>query len=401
MKRDTAFWLKGGGVAFHVATLGVLYSACGQPAAEGRLSLPSFGGASASGGASGGGTAAPVGGSVSTGTGGSQITITSQPVAGQANMTCGADSHEAMQKPLAMYLLVDQSNSMTDMQDKWTPVASALKAFVSDPVSAGIKVAVGYFPFSSLDVTVKCTVSQYAAPDVAMGLLPDNSAAVVASLDAKVFPVGMRADERGSTPTRPAFEGAASYLTGWLQQNPDHVGVMVLATDGEPTQCTTNLAQDVVNAIGKVAMGTPPVQTFVIGIGSVGNLANFAQAGGTGHAPFIVDGTGANTQAEFLAAMQTIRGAALPCIYTLPTSANGRPDPNKVNVDYEAGSGAASVGLVRVADKNACTGSPNSWYYDNPSNPTSVVLCPDTCAQIGKDQKARVSIALGCDTRVR
>src|SRR5690606_28588353 len=106
--------------------------------------------------------------------------------------------------------------------------------------------------------------------------------------------------------------GSINYLANWLAQTPDHVGVLVLVTDGEPTDCQNNGIQDSVDLITRAASGTPPIPTYVVGIGNVANLDQFAAAGNTGLGPFIVDGTGVNTQTEFLAAMQAIRGAALP-----------------------------------------------------------------------------------------
>jgi hypothetical protein len=398
--------------------LAALGLACAADQAPGSQGLPgsSAGTGAAAGATAVAGSAGSAGstagaGAAGTGMGGSGGT---QPVintmagttgAGSGGaVNCGAESHQAMIKPLAMYLLVDQSGSMTDGVDRWNPVATAVQAFVQDPASAGIKVALGYFPFSSEEQMIKCDVASYQMPEVPMGVLPDTSPAVTASFGMRPYMQTVRGETpmaRSSTPTRPAVEGSYSYLSGWLATNPDHIGVLVLATDGEPTQCTSNVAQDVAATIAAAAAATPPITTYVIGIGGLQNLELFAEAGDTGRGPFIVDGTGANTQAEFLDAMAEIRGAALPCNFDIPLPTDGDADYSKVNVDYQADATSAAVPFFKVDDEAACAGNPNSWYYDDPSLPTAIVLCAEACGLVTANQTSNVSISLGCETRVR
>lgn len=397
-------------------TLGAFVAACSSQDPLEPQGLAS--GATAGTGASAGTSAAgaSTAGSAGTGAGGSGtgamggaagtppvITTAGTTAAGgtAGGENCGAESHQAMIKPLAMYLLVDQSTSMTDGVDRWNPVATAVQTFVQDPASAGIKVALGFFPFSSEEQTLKCDVASYQTPEVAMGILPDTSAAVLNSFAARPYMMGETPANRMSTPTRPAVEGSLSYLTTWLGTNPDHVGVFVLATDGEPTQCTMNGVEDVVRTIAAAAGGTPAIKTYVIGIGGIQNLEAFAEAGDTGRGPFIVDGTGANTQAEFLEAMAEIRGAALPCNFDVPLPTSGDADYSKVNVDYQADAASAPVPFFKVENEAACAGNPNSWYYDNPDDPTAIVLCSDACGLVTASETSNVSISLGCETRVR
>jgi hypothetical protein len=37
------------------------------------------------------------------------------------------------------------------------------------------------------------------------------------------------------------------------------------------------------------------------------------------------------------------------------------------------------------------------WYYDNPTSPTEIVLCPKSCEAIG-GSKGKIRIELGCTT---
>jgi hypothetical protein len=351
------------------------------------------GGAGGSGGSSG---SAPV---INT-----QAGTTGGGTAGAGSENCGAENHQAVIKPLAMYLLMDWSASMTEREDRWTPVATAVQAFVADPSSAGIKVALGYFPVSSEDIDVKCDPAQYVTPSVAMGALPDIVPAINTSFASKTFILGEMPypEDRLSTPTAPAVTGTLEYLSGWIATNPDHVGVLVIATDGEPALCPDgNSIEGVTSVIAAAAAATPALKTYVIGIGDVGNLEAFAEAGDTGRGAFIVDSTGVNTQQEFLQTMEEIRGAALPCQFEIPLPTSDEADYEKVNVDFQPDATAATVPLYRVDDEAACAANPNSWHYDNPSNPTAIVLCQDSCNLVLASDTSNVSISLGCATRVK
>jgi hypothetical protein len=324
--------------------------------------------------------------------------------AGGGPENCGAENHQAVVKPLAMYLLMDWSASMTETEDRWTPVSTAMQTFVADPASAGIKVALGYFPVSSVDIDVKCDAAQYVTPSVPMGPLPDIVPAITSSFSTKTFILGEMPypEDRLSTPTAPAVTGTLEYLQGWIALNPDHVGVLVLATDGEPALCPDDNSIDgVTSVIAAAAAATPPIKTYVIGIGDIGNLNEFAQAGDTGRDAFIVDSTGVNTQQEFLQTMEEIRGAALPCEFEIPLPSSNDADYEKVNVDFQPDATAATVPLFRVDNEAACAGNPNAWYYDNPTAPTAIVLCADSCNLVLSSDTSNVSISLGCETRVR
>jgi len=386
----------------------------GSTGSSGTGSQSSTTGTGGTGGEAAGSTAATSGAqSSSNGGAGASINITTGAGGGNGQggeTACAAESHQATQKPLAMYLIVDQSNSMSDPDEegaaeRWTPVSTAIRAFVEDPTSAGIEVGLGYFPYPTSEVgdaSPKCEPASYETPDVPIALLPDNAAVVTASLDARMYTPGQRTQERGDTPTRPAYEGSATYLSSWLTQYPDHVGVLILATDGQPFSCQQNAIQDIADLIAANAAATPAVKTYVIGIGLVDNLDQLAQAGDTGYGAFIVDGTGANIQTQFLQAMQEIRGAALPCNYDIPPSTGGgRADPEKVNVDFTGSDGMTATPLYKAADASACASTPDGWYYDDPTAPTSIVLCPDTCTRVSGDVSGSVGIVLGCQTRVR
>jgi hypothetical protein len=409
----------------------VLLAACSNAGpdtgVQGALPQGMAGSSSSAAGASSAGAAGLTGAGAEGGSGGSNsgqagsksvvIDVSPQGGSGGSSTNCGAENHQAMIKPLAIYMLVDWSASMTERTDLWTPTKTALNAFVSDPSSAGIEVALNYFPVTSEDIVAKCDPTQYGTPAVDVSLLPGSAAAVTTSLESKMFVLGENPppNDRLSTPTAPAITGSLQYFSSWLAQHPDHIGVLVLATDGEPAGCdaqsmmagmpitrgTPQEIADTVDVIAAAAAGTPAIKTYVIGIGNLQQtLDQFAEAGGTGRDAFIVDATGTNTQTEFLEAMKEIRGSALPCSFDIPLPTTGVLDYTKVNVDFLTAEGAAPVPFFKVDSAADCAGNASGWYYDDPLHPTTVELCPDACEAVRGVETGSVSISLGCETRV-
>jgi hypothetical protein len=336
--------------------------------------------------------------------------------------SCAAESKKAEQLPLDMYIMLDQSGSMTDSVagggDKWGAVTSAFKTFVNQPGTAGIGIGIQYFPLDSSGGgcsptcasdadcgafgpcffgicfacagggSDSCNAADYATPDVEIAALPGSAAAFTASIN-KHMPTN-------STPTSAALQGAIDHAKGWGLKNPDHVVIDVLATDGDPTECDTDLNN--INAIAAAgASGTPKVLTFVIGVGSsLTALNGVAAAGGTGQA-FIVD-TNQNVNQQFLDALNKIRGAVLSCTYLIPVPTKGNPDFNSVNVQYTPGGGGPVVVLPKVKDKASCPAAGDAWFYDNNAAPTEIHLCDGTCSKVAADSKGQIDILLGCAT---
>jgi Mg-chelatase subunit ChlD len=240
-----------------------------------------------------------------------------------------------------------------------------------------------------------CNAPDYAKPSVDIAALPGAASAVTASLATK--------SPAGSTPTSAALQGAVDQAKQHATANKDHAVVVVMATDGLPTECNADI--NAVSAIaGAGVSGTPSVKTFVIGVftpeeqaQAQQNLNQIASAGGTQQA-FVIT-TNQNVEQQFLQALTALRGSALPCEYTLPVPKSGTPDYGKVNVQYTPGSGSATT-LPNVKDASACTPQ-GGWYYNiapSSGTPTKVELCPATCDTVKKDSKAKVDIVQGCAT---
>jgi hypothetical protein len=235
-------------------------------------------------------------------------------------------------------------------------------------------------------------VAAYATPEVPIAPLPGNAGAITASIAGHA--------PSGGTPTSAALQGAIDHAKAFANQNPDHVVIVTLATDGDPTECDPDI-----NNIAAMAAaglnGSPAIRTFVIGVGSsLTNLNAIAAAGGTGQA-YIVD-TNQNVTQQFVDALEDIQGNALGCSYALPDPPEGEMlDLEKVNVEYTPGDGGPTQTIPKVANAAACPPNGDGWYYDDEQAPTQILLCDFTCAKVSADTTGSMKILLGCETIIQ
>jgi hypothetical protein len=246
-----------------------------------------------------------------------------------------------------------------------------------------------------------CAASDYDAPAVEIAALNGASSALSSAI-AGVTP-------SGATPTSAALSGAISHARTWAAAHPTHTVIVLLATDGLPTEC---LPQDIPSiaqlAAGGLA-GSPAVKTFAIGVfapadisaGAPANLDQIAAAGGTTKS-FVVD-TSQNVEASFLAALTAIRGTKLACEYAVPPAGPaGQLDFGKVNTEYTPAGSSTPTTVGYVPDLAGCDPVNGGWYYDvDPSQggtPTKIIMCPATCGAFGANTGGQVDIRVGCKT---
>jgi hypothetical protein len=86
-------------------------------------------------------------------------------------------------------------------------------------------------------------------------------------------------------------------------------------------------------------------------------------------------------------------GEDIPCTFRIPEAPGVAIDFNRVNVDFVGADGTRRP-LINVDD---CAEDPGGWRYDNPSNPTRILLCPDSCGTLDGD----VEVEFGCEIRKR
>jgi hypothetical protein len=244
-----------------------------------------------------------------------------------------------------------------------------------------------------------CDAKQYATPEVEIAELPGNAAAISGALVAKT--------PEGLTPTGPALRGAIDYAAEWQAAHPGHTVIVLLATDGLPTECPPIEIDQVANYATAGAGLNPPIRTYVIGVFSpvdtdaLANLNTLAAAGGGTNEAFIVDPS-QDVTAQFLEALDDIRSMTLSCEYQIPPPAEGE-DLNYFEVNMVFTDGGQSTTLSYVDTPDNCDKTDYGWYYDvseeqilNGTNPTKIIVCDETCDIFEAATSGKVDIQIGC-----
>jgi hypothetical protein len=396
-------------------SLSLACSSDGHNSAQGSGgTAPTLGGAGAGaqfvddpvegGGASGGGA----GGGAAGGASGSE------PTCGPADTSasCVGETYAGENIPLDIYIMFDQSGSMCSCiestaaqicpnpdcgQTRLDAIRQATDQFLNDPKSAGIGVGLGLFGKQPIG-QASCAVGDYEAPTVSVGTLPEHASNIMSALN-QVVPTG-------ETPTGPALRGACSYARQYKQDAPQHQVVILLLTDGKPEApatcqggsgaCCPSL-DDAVTA-AEQCRSEADVKTYVLGVGPLlENLEQIAVAGGTTHA-YLVEG--GDVSSQVLEALNRIRGdAAIPCQLQLPVPPAGRTLAyDEVNLQYQS-SQCDSTLFYSVQTAAEC-GTEDGWYYDDPSSPASIHLCPTSCERVS-GPGGSLFYSVGCATQIR
>jgi hypothetical protein len=275
-------------------------------------------------------------------------------------------------------------------------VVAATKAFFADPASEGFTASMTFFPDEG-DEDERCVLAGYTTPDVPITPLPSD--AFGAAID-----VIAAQEWRGGTPTAWVVRGTISFIQQQVAANPGARHAIVLVTDGYPQGCsdTDDQISTVANEVAAVALTIP---TYVIGVANppiedapdtVTNLQQIAQAGGTEQAYLIDTGNPAQTSADFSAAINQIRGASVSCVVAIPPAPDGRTfDKEKVSVRYTS----AGNPVADLSYDPDCLAE-DTWHYDDPANPTQIVLCASTCGSVQADVLAALDVGFTCEQTI-
>jgi hypothetical protein len=298
-----------------------------------------------------------------------------------------------------MYVMFDQSNSMVTSVPSsnppttwWTAAQQAFQAFVQDPAAVGMGVGIQFFPYkgsvAGADPNVpgsSCYVPNYETPEVEIGLLPGNAAALVGAVGAHT--------PTTFTPTAPALQGAVLHMQKWGAAHPGRQAAVVLVTDGFPTECDPQDPSLIAQIAQAAYEGSPQVLTYVIGLedaGSLTNLTTIARAGGTGPALLIA---GSDISPQLVQALLSVTRSPF-CQISLPPATPGSPlDVSQLWMQFEPPPSGAPEVIPRVSALADCAASGGGWYFDSPSTPTKMITCPETCRRFAA---ANVSIMYGC-----
>jgi hypothetical protein len=323
--------------------------------------------------------------------------------AGDSAPRCETNRYTAVPEPLGVYLMVDQSVSMTD---RWSSVVAALDEFIVDSgpltdVSMGIQ----YFAISPTLATqtvvewnnLACTSAVYVTPDVPIEPLPANKDALLASLTfhnpanrVPPLPLGIL-----ESPTDLALTGAIAGVRAWGADKKNPRLAVLLVTDGVPgIECNPNTLEATIQAAQQGVTGAPSVVTYVLGVrDQLDPLNQVASAGGTGHA-YLVATTAA--PGAILAQLDSIRQVALPCEINV--------DPRHLlqgDVNVELTSAGSSEFLSRVGVSSSCSSDASAtmhWYAAESDASQHIALCPSACQTIRARKNATLDVVYGCPT---
>lgn len=318
---------------------------------------------------------------------------------GDVEVVCAARAAASELRRVSLAFVFDVSGSMggddrNRFETKWLPVVAASEAFFAAPDGAGLSASLTFFPKRSEDT--RCRSEAYEVPEVAEQALP--SAAFAGAIRGLGYTLGS-SNWRSTTPTLAAFTGVAGAVRA-ADDGTSTARAIVMVTDGVPQGCD---GADDVQLVAQ-AVRDAGIQTFVVGVanppgdGAGDNLANLnviAEAGGTGQAFIVATGDPAQTEAEFRAVIDGIRGIALSCNVEIPLPPAGSAFlPDQVNVVYATGSGPPAP-LSYDPDCSA----PDTWRYDDVMAPATIVLCAETCDRLQRDVSARLAVEFGCERR--
>lgn len=248
---------------------------------------------------------------------------------------------------------------------------------------------------STCAYSASCDAGEYAVPAEEIALLPAAASALLTSLAERQL--------RGDTPTAPALAGVIDHASSWAEQHPDHTVVALLATDGLPSRCDEQSIEGIAALAQAGVDRSPSILTYVIGVfgpqdvDAETNLDTIAEAGGTTDA-FMVH-TDQDVTAQFLQALEAIRGTRLVCEFTIPEPPVGETlDYGQVNVRLSEP--ASTTTFPYVGSREGC-GADGGWYYDTEpalGAPTRIVSCPATCSVLQAASDGEMQIELGCET---
>ena len=290
---------------------------------------------------------------------------------------CSANASVSSQRALNLFIMMDRSGQMDTNPPKllWWAATNAIKAFVADPESANIHVALGFFPtppavaspppgytppvsgcsaqtsstttggffgfFGTTTTTAApCVSAACAVPEVegtlSYDLAPtDQTEASIISVIGQTTP-----DSSGSStnsPLFPALGGALSWAEEGKVAKPDQEWDVVLVTAAAPSSGCDTSTTDIAGLAAAARAAPFNVKTYVVGLeNSSGTPVNqtlvnaIASAGGT--TPIWVSATDPNTTQTVVNGLQTIAGQAVQCNVTLPNQ--GKFDPTQASVSF-------------------------------------------------------------------
>jgi hypothetical protein len=321
---------------------------------------------------------------------------------------CASNEAKVTLAPAYFELVIDRSGSMSGT--KWQSAQGAI-AGLADQF------------FTDADTNVGMGLILFPGDGGDSGPYPDKDGKdpfpnFVDATQRNALKARVAGDVTGGTPTLEAMTGAYNVIENLVPLPPlpkDGKKIVVLMTDGVPNSNPGNIIQTMAGQELAKAAPKGPIQTYVVGIGNLSGSSGFdvdprflgslAVAGGTGPKGcdpnemtnpakmchyHIQPGTKTTAQLtqEIGNAFKLIRAQATACEISL-ASDDAKADPSHVNVVI-----VDADGKVTLIKQDGTDG----WTYDDPSNPTKVILHGAACESAIKNIAGKTKVVLGCKT---
>jgi hypothetical protein len=100
-------------------------------------------------------------------------------------------------------------------------------------------------------------------------------------------------------------------------------------------------------------------------------------------------------------ATAVVSGSQVACVYDIPTPSMGEIDYGKVNVAFKPNPNAPEQPIYYVPGGAADCDAAGGWYYDDPNDPSQILLCPATCNAVQLGEGGAITVKFGCQTIVK
>ncbi|MGB5695038.1 MAG: vWA domain-containing protein [Polyangiales bacterium] len=328
---------------------------------------------------------------------------------------CSGVAHERQleSSPLDIYLVLDRTASMGNdcayVAGNSPPVNSkaCYATYALADYLIGVSPAVDTsLAFNVMSLSNDCTGASYDPALIGKTSLPvASNSALVQRISDENFSGGYGTRIEG------ALRGIANYTAN--NQTPGREMIGVLITDGDATNCDTNNS----NLAGIIAdhLASTGLRTFIIGMNgaSENKLEELAMAGGAdphddfcgGLTPPCHYWNVGDASGDVLAnALQAISQQAVPLPCEIDVTGLTAPegevlDYGRVNVTLTEGETVTII--PQTSGAGACPANQPAWYYDVPSAPTKIDLCPYACDAVSAaGDGAQLNVVAGCTDTV-
>ncbi|HMJ15517.1 MAG TPA: lectin-like protein, partial [Polyangiaceae bacterium] len=313
---------------------------------------------------------------------------------------CARSSSESFAKQPRVLIVLDKSASMT-VNGRWAAATAALRTAVSDAGMAAAQVALELFPLPAGAGASGCGQDSCDAAACQNPLVPlralsasaapadTHEAALLAALDTAV--------PEGAASSAPALRGALAWAIA--QNTPTTPAVIVFVSQGTPSSCLEGDSGATSSALAREverAYLDHGIRTYAVALEGANTsvLHELAMRGGTREA-FVLDGTNSGSFAANLqSAVTDMASRSLSCTLSLTGTSGASVSAARVTLT----SGASVSELDRRSRAQQCG---EGWYFDDNTNPSAIVLCPQTCAAAQALPSAKLELSLGCPTNLQ